>query len=465
MLFPETTAVVRQGQNLELTCHSNVSGGVYLFFTYDNAGKPVRYGIGGNDYKQCVNSSDQAFIDCDFKDPWRFKLTLLHPVNNQIIYCNRTLHRKVSTCNVTVVVRVPLSTLVLVTSGNAVNVGESTNFTCQTNYCDLPANITWYKGNTSISGTTHVTSTLNNNSESQVRTTSELWLSSVAPEDNCQEMYCTASNMEGETVESRRFKLNVTSSQVTIILAQCEVTAAQILLSIPTSVAFSHRSTPSTVSLQLSNRGDKFVNTNYEQLKQNVSHFQIYHVTDLQSDTGYFFRIVTFDGCGATYSESVACHTANRTNSITIYKETESNNNGPIIAGSLGGAVLFIAGGLLLFQCIQKHLDKSPPDQKDCHYVENAKTATTDHNYQDLNSTANTASNEIDERGEYLELPEQLHTNDTIYENDVASSDSTLESGVYLEVSSKDIAFNDNTGNEVRSSDHPRESGEYMELS
>ena len=29
-------------------------------------------------------------------------------------------------------------------------------------------------------------------------------------------------------------------------------------------------------------------------------------------------------------------------------------------------------------------------DQKDCHYVENAKTATTDHNYQDLNSTANT---------------------------------------------------------------------------
>ena len=108
---------------------------------------------------------------------------------------------------------VPLSTLVLVTSGKAANVGESINFTCQTNYCDLPANITWYKGNTSISGTTHVTSTLNTNSESQVRTTSELWFSSVAPEDNCREMYCTASNMEGETVESRRFKLNVTCKQ------------------------------------------------------------------------------------------------------------------------------------------------------------------------------------------------------------------------------------------------------------
>ena len=63
---------------------------------------------------------------------------------------------------------------------------------------------------------------------------------------------------------------------------------------------------------------------------------------------------------------------------------------------------------------MQKHLKKSPPgkrererererdrdreinimytfvDQKDCHYVENAKTATIDHNYQDLNSTANT---------------------------------------------------------------------------
>ena len=111
------------------------------------------------------------------------------------------------------------------------------------------------------------------------------------------------------------------ASQVTIILAQCEVTAAQILLSVPTSVAFSHHSTPSTVSLQLSNRGDKFVNTNYEELKQNVSHFQIYHVTNLRSGTLYFFRIVTFDGCGATYSESVTCHTANRANSITIYSK------------------------------------------------------------------------------------------------------------------------------------------------
>lgn len=105
---------------------------------------------------------------------------------------------------------VPLSILELVTSGNAVNVGESINFTCQTNYCDLPANITWYKGNTSISGTTKVSSALNSNSEGQVRTTSEMWFSSVVPEDNCQQIYCTASNMEGETVESRRFKLNVT---------------------------------------------------------------------------------------------------------------------------------------------------------------------------------------------------------------------------------------------------------------
>ena len=125
---------------------------------------------------------------------------------------------------------VPLSTLVLVTSGNAVNVGESMNFTCQTNYCDLPANITWYKGNTSISGATHVPSTLNTNSEGKVRTTSELWLSSVAPDDDCQEMYCTASNMEGETVESRKFKLNVTCKQFFKII---------LVLSIPVSVVLS----------------------------------------------------------------------------------------------------------------------------------------------------------------------------------------------------------------------------------
>ena len=111
------------------------------------------------------------------------------------------------------------------------------------------------------------------------------------------------------------------ASQLEIILAQCEVTAAQIVLSVPTSVAFSHHSAISPVTLQLSNREDKFVNTNYEQLKQNVSHFQIYHVTNLRSDTGYFFRIVTFDGCGATYSDSVTCRTANRTNSITVYSK------------------------------------------------------------------------------------------------------------------------------------------------
>ena len=38
---------------------------------------------------------------------------------------------------------------------------------------------------------------------------------------------------------------------------------------------------------------------------------------------------------------------------LIISEETESNNNGPIIAGSLGGVVLFIAGGVLLSQCIQ----------------------------------------------------------------------------------------------------------------
>ena len=38
---------------------------------------------------------------------------------------------------------------------------------------------------------------------------------------------------------------------------------------------------------------------------------------------------------------------------LNISEETESKNNGPIIAGSLAGAVLLIVGGLLLFQCLQ----------------------------------------------------------------------------------------------------------------
>lgn len=77
---------------------------------------------------------------------------------------------------------------------------------CQTNYCFAPVNITWYKGLSAISNLTMLTFTLDTSSDGLVRTKSSLRFT-VTDNDNCQEIYCTASSIDGERVESERYRI------------------------------------------------------------------------------------------------------------------------------------------------------------------------------------------------------------------------------------------------------------------
>lgn len=103
LLLPETRAVVRQGQNLELTCLSNETRGSYVFYAY-NSSQNVIYGQGG-DNKRCQNFTNQAILHCDFGRPWQFRLTLLNPVHNQTIFCSRQIHEIFVISNTTIFVQ------------------------------------------------------------------------------------------------------------------------------------------------------------------------------------------------------------------------------------------------------------------------------------------------------------------------------------------------------------------------
>lgn len=72
------------------------------------------------------------------------------------------------------------------------------NLTCTTSYCNPPANITWYMSSTDITSQSTNTTDVSNN---LVKTTSQL-LSQVVKTDNGKQVYCTASNILGRSVQS-----------------------------------------------------------------------------------------------------------------------------------------------------------------------------------------------------------------------------------------------------------------------
>lgn len=96
ILSPRPYAVVKEGRELELTCQSNRSGGVYWFYSVGDKGRQIELDTGGGEFKYCVNQTQLVTIECRFEEPWTFKLTLLAPVHNQIIFYARTLNRVVS---------------------------------------------------------------------------------------------------------------------------------------------------------------------------------------------------------------------------------------------------------------------------------------------------------------------------------------------------------------------------------
>lgn len=95
---------------------------------------------------------------------------------------------------------VPVTSVTLTPVATTLIAGQLVNLTCITSYCDPPANITWYKSTTDI----HVTSQstyIMNMSDGLVRTTSSLQ-TQVVKMDVGKQVYCTASNIPGRSINS-----------------------------------------------------------------------------------------------------------------------------------------------------------------------------------------------------------------------------------------------------------------------
>ncbi|XP_062572113.1 nephrin-like isoform X1 [Saccostrea cucullata] len=96
-----------------------------------------------------------------------------------------------------------------------VDAGKQITLTCQTDYCNPAANITWYKASTDV--TSEAASSTVTDSNGLVRTTSVLQYTGVA-EDSGQQVYCRAMNKKGQIVESRRHTLNIRFISEVVIL-------------------------------------------------------------------------------------------------------------------------------------------------------------------------------------------------------------------------------------------------------
>ncbi|XP_056002887.1 cell adhesion molecule 2-like isoform X2 [Ostrea edulis] len=125
--------------------------------------------------------------------------------NNEVLYCSPPFS-VVRSNNVTMKVKVPTKSVILNPTQVTVNTGKSITLTCQTDYCNPTANITWFKSSYDI--TSSSTSTTDVDSDGFVRTTYVLQYTFVR-EDNGQQVHCTASNSDGQIVTSSLSTLDV----------------------------------------------------------------------------------------------------------------------------------------------------------------------------------------------------------------------------------------------------------------
>ncbi|XP_056001692.1 hemicentin-2-like [Ostrea edulis] len=207
-LTPQSPATVREGQGLVLTCQSGQTSGVYRFFYINSEGNTILYGNGGGGFQSCSNNTNDAFIECDFGTPWKFKLTLLNPVHDLVIYCQRYGGgQDLKNSSTTIFVQVPVSSVTLSPPLSSVEVIEGTSFTfsCVSKAARPAATITWYKDGVVVSGSSSSTSM--NNLLYDV--TSNL-TSSYQRTDSGRRLYCTAVNINGDTpIQSSQAELNV----------------------------------------------------------------------------------------------------------------------------------------------------------------------------------------------------------------------------------------------------------------
>uniref|UniRef100_A0A8W8JGG0 Ig-like domain-containing protein n=1 Tax=Magallana gigas TaxID=29159 RepID=A0A8W8JGG0_MAGGI len=398
ILSPRPYAVVKESRELELTCQSNRSGGVYWFSTVDDHGSSFELGTGGGDYKYCT------IIQIDFF----FSLQI-----------------------------VPVSTVTLSPLQSAVVDGKRINITCLTNDCRPPANITWFKGNSEI--TNQITSTKENRSTYLTRTISVLHYTGIG-DDYGKEVYCRANNIEGKHVESNRYVINVTTIPIVrpeILLVECEDVSAKIFWTESSDHSSLNSSLPQTF-LQISTENNAFVNCTYARIETNKSNFYIYEVINLKPNTKYRFKFMVSDGFKSDSMNIQTCFTDEE----KVKSHKDENSMGPALGGAVGGAlflVLFVSVGVVtLYKRKQESRIKSTEVTSRAHYVEHP-CPTTDQAYQEISSNQNTelqykdyvdhlcpatdhpyqdVSNQIKdpentlERIEYMELPDTILTNE-----------------------------------------------------
>lgn len=99
-------------------------------------------------------------------------------------------------------------------SALSVNSGNIISLECQTDYCNPPANISWYIGDNKVSG--HKNVTIESNSSGLSRTTSVHQYTAV-PTDHGKPIFCTTTNIEGHIIVSRKNMLNIRSEYFTLI--------------------------------------------------------------------------------------------------------------------------------------------------------------------------------------------------------------------------------------------------------
>lgn len=205
-ITPQTTAIVRYGNELNLTCVSSESTGAVGFYYIDQINnEPVNLGVAVFSFKQCKNESDSVTLFCDFKTN-TIMVTLFNPLHNQKIFCKRSFNRTENETFTTIYVQVPVSTVIL-SPLSKVEVDENTTitFSCLVYGCRPEANISWYGIDNKIVPTTPVSQP--NGSLFDVKSTLTI---SFERNEIGKTIYCTANNIKGdEPIKSREAEIDV----------------------------------------------------------------------------------------------------------------------------------------------------------------------------------------------------------------------------------------------------------------
>nr|XP_022290407.1 cell adhesion molecule 1-like [Crassostrea virginica] len=108
--------------------------------------------------------------------------------------------------SVVLMAEVPVSSITLLPTVISVIAGQQMNLTCETSYCNPPANITWYK---SLNDITNQSTSKTYIVDGLTKTVSVL-LSPVVKADNRNQIYCIANNTRNTEVSSSIRTLDVT---------------------------------------------------------------------------------------------------------------------------------------------------------------------------------------------------------------------------------------------------------------